>query len=448
MIFIILGFVLIIYSHFDFKKSFMIYLCYKLFLVTNITLISIPGIPILSLDVFMTLLYIFIYLINGKKYQCAHYPFPLFAAFSILTISYFLSAVFSVAGFGSEMSALIKSISQEILLIWLIWEIVEDEKDFQFIFKGLTIIFFISCIYGLVECLIQQNPLVQYEATLNRDSSKVISWTYDTASRGYRIQSIFEHPIGAGINWSIYFISTLWLWINQKKYVNIFSIITAILCVPCIILTRMRGPLLFCIIFAMCLINIKKKKFYGVLVLGVLILFVFRSLFQNNINIILSFFDKAAQSSVGGSSMEMRLSQFDNAFQILAMKPLFGFGQKYQGYLEASLIHGLYGGESVWLQTIVSYGFLGLFAVVFYYFNILITLPNRFKLKGIGFLALAYIITFSATSVPGMQIYLFYFFYFFMIKSSSIYYENKMERTFGLYFSSLTKIKVNPRKKR
>ena len=50
MIFSIIGFLILVYGIKDFKKSFEIYLVYKLILVTNITLISMPGIPLLTVE--------------------------------------------------------------------------------------------------------------------------------------------------------------------------------------------------------------------------------------------------------------------------------------------------------------------------------------------------------------------------------------------------------------
>ena len=52
MIFIVVGILIAFYGINDYKKALNIHIVYKLLLITNITLISIPGIPVLSLEVF------------------------------------------------------------------------------------------------------------------------------------------------------------------------------------------------------------------------------------------------------------------------------------------------------------------------------------------------------------------------------------------------------------
>jgi hypothetical protein len=124
-----------------------------------------------------------------------------------------------------------------VLIIWVAWEILQTEKDFEYLFKLITVVIFISCIYGLFEFIIAKNPLQLYEATLNGDVSKVINFAYSTSGRGYRINSIFEHAIGAGINWSIYLGFVLYSVINVKRKLpyNALSIVTACLCCFCIV---------------------------------------------------------------------------------------------------------------------------------------------------------------------------------------------------------------------
>ena len=48
MIFTLIGIIIIIYSFKNFKRAFLWLLVYKLLLVTNITVIALPGIPLLK----------------------------------------------------------------------------------------------------------------------------------------------------------------------------------------------------------------------------------------------------------------------------------------------------------------------------------------------------------------------------------------------------------------
>ena len=203
MIFYLCSILIILYSFVNFKRGFIIFLAFKLLLVRNITLISIPGIPLLTLDMFMSLLYSFWFFLRKKKYSTAKHSFPYMTPGMLLILSWTLSALFSVAGFSSEISVLIGDVANEFLLLIAMWETLEDKEDFDFLFGMITIVIFASCIYALVEYKMQTNPLQIYEMTLNIDPSKIIDFGYGIDKwRGYHVQSIFEHAITAGIIWA------------------------------------------------------------------------------------------------------------------------------------------------------------------------------------------------------------------------------------------------------
>ncbi|MDB7984037.1 O-antigen ligase family protein [Faecalicoccus pleomorphus] len=447
MIFSIIGFLILIYGFKDLKKSFEFYLVYKLILVTNITLISVPGIPLLTVEMFMTLVYIVAFFSRGKKYQFAHMKFPYRIPFAILVICWLISSMLAIAGFKAELSNLIKLISEDILLIWLMWEVLETKEDFKLLYKYITIMIFASCVYGLFEYVIQSNPLTLYEATLIQDKTRSFIGLYTNMDRGYRIKSIFEHSIGAGINWSMYSIFTLWLWINgnvetRKKFPKL-AMITAFMCIPCIILTKMRSSLLFFAIFCLSLIDFKKKRFYSLIVLGIVAVIVLMPLFTENISLFMSFFDHNAQVEVGGSSIETRVSQFSAALDVVEISPAFGLGNKFANVLPRSVYVMLYGMESIWLLVIVQYGLVGVIVYLFYAIWSFIYIPIKYKSKPIFFLTLAYWITYTATSVPGLKIHLFYLIVFYFIKISGKYKKSTKEgKIYGVYLQN-TKIIYN-----
>lgn len=444
MIFSIIGFFILIYGIKDFKKSFELYLVYKLILVTNITLISMPGIPLLTVEMFMTLIYVLVFFSKGTQYQFAHMKFPYKAAFGLLFVCWLLSSMFAIAGFKAELSNLIKIVSEDILLVWLMWEMLETKENFKFLYKYVTILIFASCVYGLIEYAIKSNPLTLYEATLIHDETRSFVGLYTNMDRGYRIKSIFEHAIGAGINWSMYAVFTMWLWVNSdiesRKSFPRLSMITAFMCVPCIILTKMRSPLLFLAISCLGLVDFKKKRFYSLLVLGILAIIALMPLLTENANILMSFFDQNAQAEAGGSSIETRLTQFAAAFDAVKISPVFGLGNKFARVLPRSVYVMLYGMESIWLWVIVQYGIIGVAVYLFYMVYSLLCVPVKYNSKPIFFITLAYWVTYTATSVPGLKMHLFYLIVFYFIKTSEKYQLAKKEgNIYGVYLQN-TKI--------
>lgn len=441
MIFSIIGFLILVYGLKDLKKSFELYLVYKLILVTNITLISVPGIPLLTIEMFMTLVYVVAFFSKGKQYQFAHRKFPYRIPFALLFVCWLLSSMFAIAGFKAEVSNLIKMISEDILLVWMMWEVLETKEDFELLYKYITVMIFASCVYGLVEYSIQSNPLTLYEATLIQDKSRSFMGLYTNMDRGYRIKSIFEHAIGAGINWSMYAVFTMWLWINsdtekRKKFPKL-AMITGFMCVPCIILTKMRSPLLFFAVFCLSLVDFKKKRFYSLVVLGIVAMIVLMPLLTENMSIFRSFFDQNAQAEVGGSSIETRLSQFTAAFDVVKLSPVFGLGNKFASVLSRSVYVMLYGMESIWLLVIVQYGIVGVVVYLFYAAWALLYVPIKYKSLPIFFLSLAYWVTYTATSVPGLKMHLFFLIVFYFVKISEKYQKAVNEgRVYGVYLQN------------
>lgn len=441
MIFFIIGFFILVYGIKNFKKSFELYLVYKLILVTNITLISIPGIPLLTVEMFMTLIYVIVFFSKGAQYQFAHMKFPYKLAFFFLFICWLLSSMFAIAGFKAELSNLIKIITEDILLVWLMWEMLETKEDFRFLYKCITVMIFISCVYGLIEYIIKSNPLTLYEATLIHDDTRSFVGLYTNMDRGYRIKSIFEHSIGAGINWSMYAVFTLWIWENgdydSRKGFSKLSMITAFMCIPCIILTKMRSPLLFLAISCLGLVDFKKKRFYSLVVISAIAVIVLIPLLTENANMMKSFFDKNAQAEVGGSSIETRLTQFTAALNVIKISPIFGLGNKFASVLSKSVYVMLYGMESIWLLVIVQYGIIGVIVYLFYMVYSLFYIPVSYNKKMIFFFTLAYWVTYTATSVPGLKMYLFYLIVFYFIKTSDKYQlAKKRGNIYGVYIEN------------
>lgn len=439
MIFYLIGLVILLYAFVNFKSGFMLYSAFKLLLVTNITLISIPGVPLLTLEIFLTMMFILLFFINGARHQYAHMPFPYKLPFFILFICWLISSVFGIAGFGVELSNLVKTVAEEIIFIWILWEVIDSKKDFEKIYQYITIVIFFSCIYAFIELSLQSNPLAVYEATLNEDKSKNIFYEYLSDSRGYRVKSCFEHSIGAGINWGMYAVFTMWHWINNNKNKKSFwlSIITAFLCIPCIILTRMRTPILFTVISSLCLLNFKRKKFYAVIIAVLIGIGFMHDLVADNATIFLSFFNESAQRNVGGSDLNMRMMQMSTAVNLVKMSPVVGLGNKFASVLSESLIRGLLGLESIWLNVIVQYGIIGVISYVVYAVYSIIVIPFKIRSRPILFFALAYWISYTCSSLPGMKLYLYFMIMIYFIKDSEQYQIAKQRgNIYGIYFKA------------
>ncbi len=426
MIFTIIAFLIIIGSFFNYKEAFFLFLTYKLILVQNITLVAVPGVPLLTVDTMLTLWFALLYVVKGSKYSITTSPMPYRVPLIIFCIVWLLSSMVSIAGFSSEFTRYIQNILNNVVIVFLIWKLVETKEDFIKLFKWITLMLFITTIYGFTEFLMKNNPLQQYELTIIGNSDRSIDNTYDLRYRGYRISSVFSHCIGAGLTWALYVLTV----INLKVKHNIkkipwqkFSILTAVLCTICIFLTKMRSPLLFLGIGLLGIIDFKKKSFYKFLLLILIVLIIiFPWIGKLNLTVLYSLFNSSAAAQISGSSLQQRNSQFQNAFTLLQYSPILGLGSKFQDVMaNSSSVQGLLGLESVWLNDIVKYGILGVVADVVWFFYLIIKVPKSYHSADVFWLALAYAVTITVTSTPGFQIYLLYLVFFGYLKFTRKY---------------------------
>lgn len=430
MLFTIIGIILIIYSFKNFKKAFLWLLVFKLFLVTNITVVAIPGIPLLKWDMFLVAIFFLQYWRKKNALRTDSIPFPYEKPFKFLIVSWFLSTIFAYVGFAGAVSQFIGTMFENLVIVWLMWKLIDVQKDLSFIIKWFSIAFFCISLYGFYEHQFQANPLVEYEASIVDDEERAVVFTYDAdAGRGYRVQSVFEHAIGAGINWGLYLIFVFSLWINYQYKLNnkIFVFISALLGIPCIFFTNSRGPILFLMIAVFSIINLKNRRIIYFLATCLIVgIFIAPMLGDYAANVI-SIFDSKAQEQVGGSNADMRFEQLTAAIALMQQSPLFGFGFKFLNEMNNALTSALLGLESMWFRILTQFGLLGVFANIYYAYYSLYLIPRHFKSQSVFFLSLAYWFVASVTSVPGMLMYMYYLFIIIFIKLSPQY----NERSYG-----------------
>lgn len=430
MIFLFIGALICLLSLNHFKQAFLTFLIFKVYLVTNICILAIPGVPMLSLDVGMTLWFFFWIYKKRKNLSFNQQPIPYGKCFNFLAITYFISSLFSVAGLGAEISAYAKEMCEVVITPWMIWKVVETDDDFRFLFNGLAIAFLTTCIYAVYEKSIQANPLVLYEASLVGDSSRAINFTYEIEElRGYRVQSVFEHAIGAGINWAMFSFLTLGCYLNggfkNSLAWKAIGICTAIFSLVCITFTNSRGPILFALISLIGIFNLKKTKHYKYIIAA--IIFTLILIFSSTVfeNLFFSIFDSSYQSKVGGSDADMRLNQLESVFSLMQISPISGLGFKFLNVISNSDTRALLGLESMWFRILVQFGVLGTLANIYYAHRSLIKIPPKYKSLNVFWISAAYWITASLTSVPGMLSYLYFLIIFYWIKQSSLYKEQR-----------------------
>lgn len=426
MILIAIGILITLYALIDFKKALCLYLFYQVFWHPTATLVQIRGLPTIIISMFMNMVFFIIYIFNRKRVKKAKCCFPLERPILLVILSYFVTCFFSLAGFGEEFSRAFSVIAQDFFLLWIMWETLETKNDIQRLEKGFIILFLFAGTYSLIEYIIKDNPLVNYKSPLNDAGIVLYSTTTEALTRGYRVVSLFEHPIGAGMTMALFVIYILVKIVKYKEKIQgnykLFSYMAVALCLIGILLTKMRSCLLFLIVSLFTIVDFKNKRFYriaGTILIFGLIMF---PLFQNSLNIFLSLFSSKAQEAVGGSTLALRVSQFDAIFHLYKMSPIGGLGEKFENLITKSIYtQNALGYESIWFVQMTRHGITGVIAnIVLAYYSI-IKIPNLYKSKPAMFLALGYWVTFTMTTIPSFRMNLYYLLYFYFLKETEIY---------------------------
>lgn len=425
MIFLLIGFFIMVVAWRNYKKGFLAFLIFNLFLTTNITVISVPGLPLLSLNVLMPLYFIGLYYIRRKQFYMETLTFPFGIPFKLLLVSWFFSTLFSLVGFGGALSAFIKNIADNIILAWLVWKFLSP-KDIPFLIKWLTLAFLVICLYGFYEKAVKSNPLQDYEMTFVDDSSRAIDFQYSgDAIRGQRVQSVFEHPIGGGINWALFIVMSLAFYVKYKVRLSVIqaqlTAIVTLMSILCVFLTNSRGPIVFLFIGCMSLISFRNKRFFRLAVMAVIALVVLAPFLAEFTDIIMSLVLSKAQENIGGSDAELRFEQLAVSIAVMMQSPIVGLGYKFEAFIDPYLLAGLLGLESMWFRILTTFGLLGVVTnCVFAYYSI-IKIPRYFKSLPAFYVALAYWVVASLTSVPGMLQYFYFLVYILFLKLTDKY---------------------------
>lgn len=418
MIFYIIGFSVFFVGIFDFKKGFLLFLLFKVLLNMYITILAVPGLPTLSMDVGLSMWYIFLFIYKRKKFICRE-PFPLRIPFIMIIVSWTMSSIFSVAGFSKAVSELVKDVCLEVLFIWVMWYVVKTRKEFDFLIKGFIVLFFLSTLYGFFEYSVKSNPLMDYEISIS-GSEDMVNFGYGEEGRGYRVRSIFMHAIGGGVNWSIFisFILTLVISLKQKVPFRGLALITVALSLSCIFFTNSRGPLVFLFISAFCYISLAdRRNIIKYIPLLILVICVIISYIPEDL--MLNFYSIFSGDGNGGSDEETRLIQLSASFKLLSLSPVLGLGYKFMSVVNSNAVGDLFGLESIWFKTITHFGIVGIIATLCLAYYSIWKLPRHFKSRPAAFIALAYWVVISLTSLPGVLIHFYYIVYFYFLRFSS-----------------------------
>ncbi len=419
MLLTLIGIIIALYSFFDYKKAFALFYGYSVFWIPSGYICSVGRFTVITGMVIPAIFCLgFLSSKNTRSTLISKPLFPYLLPVSLVFLSMFLSCFVAVSGIASELTRFVSNVIRLYAMIFLTWYAFETEEDFDYVIKILIFAFLFASIYGLIECLTEKNPFFEYKKAI---STKYL-YMYFKGTRGYRMISVFEHPFGAGMNMGM-FMSFVLISIVSGKDIPFekAAFITSLLCMPCIILTKMRSGIFFAAIAVLPFFRIKNEKFKRYFPIVFVWCLCLIPLIIANKNIFLSVVDENVQKIIKGSTFEMRFQQFKAVNEIMTKSPLYGFGEKFNQVISNEYTEIARGYESIWLSQMAEHGIAGVVAQIIFLLYSVFYIPLRYKSIDILFLSLAYWLTNTITSMIGFSEELYFLLLFCYIKRTEVY---------------------------
>lgn len=381
---------------FHFKKTILIWMMARLLLNAQIAVkYNSPGMStVIAIDMTLILIYFFKYRTKKRKEGLRFEKFPLTAAFWITLASFLLSSMFAIVPLSSGLVATLKYFVSNFGIIFVFFKCLNTEEDIKLYVKtGFIVAIVISCL-GLFESIFKDNPWLDfvYLYSPHDEETRGRLWYIPPFVGGglqmrlgmVRAYSTFGIHIAFGA--ACVFLLFLFMSItryrfypsvsNKKLYTVILLLLAGALA------SNSKTPLvgLVVLVFAFYgLGQIFQPKIILPLVVVIVAVFVF---FPNIIANLMTLFNPEMADEAGGSTVEMRHSQFDVAFRLFNMSPLFGNGM---GSLHVMRDFGnnaeILGAESSMLTILPERGLIGVVAYVSLYLSLfkygIKFLPNK-----------------------------------------------------------------------
>ncbi|WP_308773443.1 O-antigen ligase family protein [uncultured Bacteroides sp.] len=416
-------FLIIIFSFIKLKVGVAIYLAY-LMLVPYMQ-IHFGGV-IFSYNL-VNIIFLIAFFIDFRirhKYPIDYKPF---IPFIILYVGYLVIMLFSNE---TPLSYMLNTYRLHIMKIFILafvmWNVILNDNSSLNLFRNVCLgCIAIASIYGLFLTQTEGlNPYIMELSNINGEEYNIEYLTRETGRMFGRITSVFVHPMSFGLFLGLSFIYIC----SCVKKVNIYTIsilfilvlINVFTCGVRSVIAGLAISILFYLIFIR-----KFKIVVGSLIIMGIIYTIISNIPQMS-DYVMSIVDKNS-SNIGGSSLEMRITQFLSCFDIIQNNPLFGMGfDWHQFYMQSHISHPkLLCFESLVYVVLCNFGLMGALLWIIYSCKMFKYIRSLGKLNQILFPLSLFIFYVAYSCITGEYGYMQFFILFYIIMIGDIYIKNK-----------------------
>lgn len=386
---------LLLIKKYGVTKSFILFFSYNI-LDKGLSLIG----PLMVKDVIL-MFFLFLFFVKRNKYKR---KYALLTCSLISIFSYFISTAFSS---NPHWPVTILNCLRYFAIPFLLFNFCQSSKDIAYFIRTILYTSIFIAVYSLLELKLGTSPIINF-INLHNGTGNNLDDTYRYGIK--RIQAVFVHATGLGY-YSVTIISFLLLFLRNKytmiKYnINLNIYITAIIGLT--ITTFLSGTRsaifpLFCIyIYSLRTYLFKFKSLFIVIFISFCLYIIATEYLSEYLNTVTKSILDTNDSSVGGSTNDMRSRQFEIAIEYWSNSPLIGFGTG-KTFEEVTVQNSdMYGAESIWMPLLIDNGILGCIAYFLCYVNSFFY-AKKGALNTLIFLGILLLMN-TTTSVPGLNI--------------------------------------------
>ena len=339
--------------------------------ITYPTLSLFPFTPIFDLYTILTLILLLMFINrsnNGEYYVEDKFPFTF--PFVICAISYAVSYIiqdgnFSFNVFFRQFSSLI--------VTYIIWRTYRPSDEYNHFFLN-TILIYVSlmAVVGVYEAFSNIHPIYEFFRTINIELPVAGDNSHRTGFNRTQSLAIYADTYGLMLIACLASIILMYM----KNYLSNFVFILFLFVIMFEVLTTNSRTAYAASIISLSILFLNMYSIRRVLSF-IIFLIGFYVAFEGVIADVIELMINHENS--GGSTLEMRLGQWDMTLYVVQNNLFWGIGETATNcMIDEYHDDGLFGAESIIFKTVMVRGFFGLFSLLLlWYFMIRYILINR-----------------------------------------------------------------------
>lgn len=328
------------------------------------------------------MIYFFKYRTRKRREGLRLEKFPLTAAFWVTLASFLLSSMFAIVPLSSGLVATLKYFISNFGIIFVFFKCLNTGKDVKlYVRTGAIVAVIITCL-GLFESVFKDNPWLDFVYLNSQidDTTRGRMW-YIPPFIGEGLQmrmgmvraySTFGIHIAFGT--ACVFLLYLFMTIKQYRFGSFkgswFNVLMLLL-LSGVIACNSKTPIVGIIVLLFAFFGFRQifqpKVILPLIFLFVIIMVYFPVVAMN----FMSLFNSDLAEEMGGSSVDGRQVQFEVAYKMFSMNPLFGNGVGSIIIMKKSTAFAsILGAESSLMQILPERGLLGFVSYIVLYLSL------------------------------------------------------------------------------